>query len=440
MHDDEATLTRYGTGYIYEVPNAGLKVLVTELRRSSEGTHAHLTFTTSFRGAATIRSDGRLFEGRYNLSSSTTSKTIAAMLEARYRVAKDTGTDWLGMVERMRSDVFDAEKGSVAWAPDVGEDEDYGDVEYEMDPFLPRAETSILYGPGGSFKSAIAQAFALSYATGRAVLPGVRPRGQGIAGFIDYETSRETFGRRLVRMAAGAQLEESFRGRIRYLHVSRPLVDIADRVQRLVEDAGIGLLIVDSTVAAMGAQGERGDVADSTVRLHEFLRRLGTTNLLVDHVDKSSQRQNGAIRNPYGSAFKTNYARDTWEVVADRTEAVTNVGLFNRKSNDRAPGHERAFQVTFADRLIEWSLGEVGAGLTDKSERRLIDRIREEMQDGGGYSAKELAERLGITNHNVRTQLNRHRELFTQTRLGRAELWALRSEPSEVNQGEPVVH
>jgi hypothetical protein len=68
--------------------------------------------------------------------------------------------------------------------------------------------------------------------------------------------------------------------------------------------------------------------------MHEALRLIGVTSQIVDHVNNTDARQKGGTATPYGSAYKTNAARISWEVRKAPSANGLAINLYHAKSND----------------------------------------------------------------------------------------------------------
>ena len=95
--------------------------------------------------------------------------------------------------------------------------------------------------------------------------------------------------------------------------MTRPLADDVERLAEVVAEHAIRLAIVDSVGLALGIGREAGDPADAVLRMHQALRHLGVTSVLVDHVAGADiAAGTTAASRPYGSVYKLNAARDVW--------------------------------------------------------------------------------------------------------------------------------
>jgi hypothetical protein len=77
------------------------------------------------------------------------------------------------------------------------------------------------------------------------------------------------------------------------------------------------LVIFDSTAMAMHGS-TAGDGADGALKFANLISSLPTTRLLIDHVASEDVKKEGdkPVAKPYGSIFKVNTARNSWEISA----------------------------------------------------------------------------------------------------------------------------
>jgi hypothetical protein len=204
-----------------------------------------------------------------------------------------------------------------------------------VEPLVMKGRPALLFGPGGVGKSLIALTCGLSVAYGREIIPGVPPSVHGPVLYLDWETTKDVINDRIQNIASGHHFVPT-RNSIYYRHCVRPLASDAEELSAIVAAKGIVLVIVDSSAYAMGAQGEYGDANESILRMHEALRIIGVTSLIVDHVNKTDAKAKGGAATPYGSAYKTNAARVSWEVRKEPSTEGLRISLYHAKSNDTA--------------------------------------------------------------------------------------------------------
>jgi RecA-family ATPase len=224
---------------------------------------------------------------------------------------------------------------------------------------LPKDRATIVFGEGGSGKSYIAALLGLSLASGKQVFPGWEPVKPGKVLVLDWEADREEWNERLLLLAAGAGLAvEDFAPRMRYRSCITSLVDQVEELAKYVKDEGIDLVIVDSVGMASPGAREGTDANEGALQLFRGLRLLRCTALLVDHVSKQGKESANGAKDPYGSIFKTNLARQTWEVRREDPEgeeqATAELVLVNRKVNNGPRRNPIGCRITYAENEVRF--------------------------------------------------------------------------------------
>jgi hypothetical protein len=121
---------------------------------------------------------------------------------------------------------------------------------------------------------------------------------------------------------------------VQYARFISPLERHQSDVAKMVKDLDIGLLIIDSTGAAMaGSSG--GDQANEAIRFFKLLRQLGCSVVAIDHIAGEDQKKAHGAAKPYGSVFKWNSARNAFELTSqsDEGEVPQRLLVRHRKNN-----------------------------------------------------------------------------------------------------------
>jgi hypothetical protein len=193
-------------------------------------------------------------------------------------------------------------------------------------------------------------------ANGREIIPGIAPAVKGHVLYLDWETTREVINDRIQAIGAGHGFKPTG---MFYRRCVRPLADDAEELSAIVAEKKIVLVIVDSAAYAMGAQGEYGDANESVLRLHEALRLMNATALIIDHVAKTDLRAKPGTATPYGSAYKTNAARISWEVRKAPSANGLAINLYHAKSNDTRQLEPIGLSLEWEEGLIRFSKSDV---------------------------------------------------------------------------------
>ena len=278
---------------------------------------------------------GTLHHARVNLMSTRSRAELAKHLGTR---APGLVPDWASLLEYAAHETVIAYRNGAPaiLLRDAPEPEAGGRI---LPPLLEARMPSMIFGDGGSAKSILALAAALSIDTGRPLL-GLEPTATARVGFLDWEMDAAEHRAR-ARSLLGEELD------LVYVPCSRPLAEDVDRLRRIVTRHQLGYLVVDSVALACDGPPEAAEVA---ARFFQALRELGLGSLLVAHVNRS-----GDTERPFGSAFWHNMARLTWYAKRESTigSSRITVGLFNKKANTGPLAAPMGFDV-------EWT----GDGIT----------------------------------------------------------------------------
>jgi hypothetical protein len=264
---------------------------------------------------------------------------------------------------------------------------------------VPRNETTVLYGDGGTLKSLLALALAWSALGGRLLAPDWPVPSLRAVIYADWESRREEHEERWWGLSRGVGIEGP--GALHYVPMHRPIAESIGQLQRVQKDTGAELVILDSLAPACGAEPEGSDAA---VQAMTAIRSLPCTRLVVAHVSKAAAESNGPAK-PFGSVFVANLARSTIlarlsESVAD--EAPAEVTYMLTKANQGRKG----FTTALAWLFTESGMIGVDSIKSDASFGTLSQRILAQLEHGS-KSVAELAEETDSTVPVVRQALAR---------------------------------
>jgi len=326
---------RIGLSYRLWSEDAGVELSLGRLKRSGQELQGELRVVVNWDGIKTV--DGALHQARFNVSSATTRSTLAKILKGRTENTPFDKMDWTDALEHLCQYVLSAEREGEPLLSMNGPMPTERRARYDIKPLCPHGVTSILYGPGGIGKSVVATALALSVAKGMEIVPGLAPQVKGPALYLDYETDAYTVRERIEYIGHGHDFKPT--KDFYYRRCFRPIADDAEELARVVSEHGIKFIVIDSCGPAMGTGGEYGDANEGTLKLFTAIRMLGCTTLLVDHVSKSEMKdRKGKVvgSTPYGSVYKINLARATWELQngTSPTDEDVHIRLVNTKAND----------------------------------------------------------------------------------------------------------
>lgn len=373
----------------------------------------------ALKAEVTIRSSrpprpGLLHSAQFNLMSTRSRKDLAAALERR-----DQDLDWDALVEAMCFVVRERYRAGEP-AIDLREDLVRSAQRWLVEPFVEHEGATVIFADGGTGKSLVALAVAITASSERSVI-GRRHGDPRPALYLDWETSAITAQERMDAIRAGAGIRE--RPPIFYRRMSASLIESAANIRREVAERSIGLVVVDALGAARAGEPESADI---TIRLFNAARSLGVPWLGVDHVTKSSG--NDATR-PFGSTYTHNLARLTWSAdkAQEEGENALVVSLTNRKRNNGRLLPRLGYRLGFVNvgdelrevRFEHADLADV-PGLAEKGSLR--DRILAELREGG-RNLDELVTPLGAPRNQIRARVSQLEERGLVVRRPDGTIW-----------------
>jgi hypothetical protein len=359
-------------------------------------------------GMLSVSRDTRaLYKGRFNVSSVTSRSTLS-----RYLQNRDSGyTGWGVVLEKFCWHVLTIDEEGPSTAI-LGRQPRRAAPAYQLHPLMPRDASTILYGPGGAFKSTLAAGIAVSVQSGIPLLSGWMP-SQGNVLVLDWEAGEDEWNDRIVGIAEGKGIEPP---PIQYRRCSKRLVDMTEQLADQVAGEDVALLVVDSVGLAQGSSSDGGDANEATLRLFDALRAIGTTSLLIDHVRGDELGNAKASTKPYGSTYKVNLARSVFELRREEQPSfpeATQLLLRQTKVNDCAPLKPIGLQVVHGENAILFEHHAIDAPDLEQHSGTSADRMRRLLRSGA-MEEGEIAEELGISASTVRSVLRRQPATFTR--------------------------
>ena len=312
----------------------------------------------------------------------------------------------LPVIPRRAADV------SAVWLDDM----EAGPVpEQIIGPLIAGEGVTVLFGDGGTGKSALGLAACIAKATGEEVIYGLPVRGgQAPAVFLDWEHHTRATVRRKAAIYPG-------RCPVLYYAPSRPFADEYDRIAALVAAEGIGLVVADSIIPALPSRTSPKD-AEAAAAFCNPANALGVPVLALGHV---THEQSADPTMPFGSRFFHNLARMTWSAKREPDEGHV-VRLVNRKANDEAIALPFLVELTWGERVELRRVDLVPEMQT------WADRIAGALADGP-RTALQLAASLGTTDSAIRVHVARHADRFGVVgKRGQALLYGLTGEGLEL--------
>lgn len=363
--------------------SCGVDAIVEMMAEHSHEISAHVTWQTK---------SGRISASRFNLGAARTRTEVANGLARRL-----PEFDWSGMVEQLcilTTDRWRQGEPSV----DMRSFQPSTDGRWLLEPYVERADATVLFARGGSGKSMFALAVAVSIASGQEIV-GRLHGASGPVLYLDWETGSQTFAERIraICLSSGIPIPP-----IHYQHMVASLPEAASTLAREVRRTKAVFAVVDSLGMARGGEPES---ADLTLRTFKAGRGLGVPWLAVDHVTKAEGKD---AQEPFGSAYTRNAARLMWSLT--RAQSTGDIALRLRKANNGPDGLQMAYKVR-----VSKDSGDSISGIAYESfgldQTSFADRVplRSRIHVGlaaGGLTREQLADALGEDLKNIQNRVS----------------------------------
>lgn len=364
----------------------------------------------------------RLAGEQVNLSSGRDRTQFANRLTER-----QPGVEWRNVIDRFCVEVEkrDDDAEPLMWIGRLPAPIDGG---FLVEGILERGQNNSVHGDGSVGKSWIGLALAFSVTAGIEVIPGYRPLIQGNVLYLDWETDWAVHNARVQQIARGLGVEPP---EIGYLRMDSPFSDNVERIMSYIQEHNIVLIIVDSIEAAMaGSIAPGASQNEGPSKINRSLRRLGKiTSFLIDHISSEQAQQKDVARKAYGSIFKRNWVRLSFQLKQTREPAadgLNHLGLFCAKRNNGKEFDPVGLRWEINDEVCRWEREDID---DPELEQALptAERIAAYIRREGPSQPSGIAEGTGLTGGSVRSMLTRRHDLFEKNHQG---LWAVKPKPS----------
>lgn len=329
----KSSLLHTGLGYVYSLDDEFdgnlARIEVTQLRSVRGSLMALLSVSSAISTAKRLPGSDRVTSAEVWLLSdrgrSSFAKYVSDLIPAPVGAAK---IDWNSIMEDVCQQVVAAENRPLEVIDLVADMATM--TRFIVPGLVPEGKPTILYGAGGTGKSAFAAVLALCMELGRPFLglPVARTRTL----YLDWETDAGTCAYRFAAAARGMGLNSA--PPIRYVSLVRPIEDVVAQLATTVAEEQIGAVIIDSVGMAMVASKDGADASEGAIRFFRALRALNTAVIAIDHISGDDVRRGskGAAK-PYGSVYKWNSARNAFELRVAHEDEPARLVLKHRKSN-----------------------------------------------------------------------------------------------------------
>lgn len=359
-----------------------------------------------FRSTATLS-----LTGRRTIAKGAIERAVGVGTEADWTRATDLAVEAVMEAAEALGAGVDLREGEVT---DIG-------PQWVCDPLWTTGATMIVM-PGEAGKSTLARAMATSIVTGRMIVPGLYPRMTGPVLYVASEDpGADSHKRSIDAICRGAGLDRrSLNHEIRLLaSQGKPLHRLARNIAERSKDyAGI---ILDAMQGLLPG-GESG-VRDQAAMFWGAIDEIGKPVFVVAHPNLSQARswKSEADGRAAGSEVSRDRARLSW--MGRRTDEPTVDGAYNTvfdmectKWNDGPKESLRlTFRRTWTSGVVTFTPADAPVSKSDSSG--LADHISEILAKNP-LRARELSDRLGVSQQTINTTCGRKPERFFRTPTG----------------------
>lgn len=229
--------------------------------------------------------------------------------------------------------------GSLRW---LGQGEAPPAVKHLIFPLLEEKQHSIIAAYGGSTKSLLGLACAISLARGESILPNCKVDRSVKTLYLDWEADGDVHDDRFRQLLKGHQIAvDDINQHIGHLRLTVPLADAYELVYNHIRKNGFELLIVDSASRAVG-----GDTIDESAVISYFntTASFEISILTIAHKPKD-ERSKG----PSGNSHWFHQARNYWELQKDQVhgDPTVDLAITHEKANNNKLQRSLGFKLTF---------------------------------------------------------------------------------------------
>jgi AAA domain len=353
---------------------------VTTLTKTVWGIRGRVTVRSRMKGARVVPNmSGYVTTETMDFLSGKSRQMFATRLAELIPAPKGSAViDWSLVVERMVAQIMDQEHRQPV-VLDLATVTATSYTPHLWPYVVPERKATIMYGAGGTGKSALACGIAAAVQTGKPLL-GYKTKQANVL-YLDWETDEGDVAHRLAAASRGIGLTAV--APVKYMSLELPLELEMTHIAAAVVENDIGLIILDS-VGMASTQGRDGsDPAAGAIEFFRALRILNAAVLCIDHISGEDQRRGrlGASK-PYGSIFKWNTARNAFELIdATEDQSGSRLILRHRKANlgPKMPGGEVMMRVKWDTTVDSVTYQRV---VTNEPQVSLPERITEALETG----------------------------------------------------------
>lgn len=270
-------------------------------------------------------------------------------------------------------------------------------------PLLEAEGYTVLYARGGSGKSLLAAACAVTVVSGEPIL-GVETERIGPVAYLDWESTAETLTWRVRQICRGIGLG-TLPYPVRHWRMAGALAARRAAISPGISELEPALIIIDSKgLATTGAPESSEGILD----LARAMRHFSTPVLLIDHISKGAITGEGPDM-AFGSQYVEASARLAWSLRTDATAGGLQLHLRNTKANNHRRSRDLHLAATFSEDRVVFTT-EARPEPVSEAPDSVPEAILDHLLVAGGATTAELAEATGASDATVRSALKRLRD------------------------------
>lgn len=378
-----------GSAYAYRFSKYFIDIIARKIREERDGLRADLHIIC--KSPILKEPQSRVFP--INLLSSRSRAEISNVLIRRHK-----DIPWIDILEHVGNDLYIRSR-TMDSVESIYIFDEPPELEYLLDPLVPKGIPTLLYGEGGICKSMLAQFLSILAMSPQGVLDNYQiKRTSDMVNvlYLDWESEKQMIERRQWGMQVGNNIPPI---RLNYVRCVRSFTDMIDIIEEQIIAKNIGFIIIDSLGAALaGNILEIGPVIDF---INLKLRKLGVTSLFVSHVPKNGET-------PFGSAYIGYMSRKIWRLRKQQSMGsdTIKISLFNEKTSDGVMTHPIGFVIEFKSGKIRVTRRDGIVGEEFGEHLPLKERILIMLKDQP-MTIKELSEELSGSLDTIRRSVQR---------------------------------
>jgi hypothetical protein len=338
---------------------------------------------------------------RINLFSDSAMRSFASSLKYRFSSVK-----WPELLDHVVICGEEFEVNSDAFL-NLRELEPQEPTQYLLERFVERGQHTLVHGQGGTAKSLLALAMAISVATGETIVPGIAPFSiKANALYLDWETTSEDHRSRMQKLCGAIDIPEPD---LFYRKMEGPLADYIDVIREKVLKDSIDLVVIDSVGLAAG-----GDVSETAVGL-EYMRTVRAIPCAILSITHNPKDNASVI----GSVYFRNAPRYVFSLEKEQETNLDeiSIALLHTKSNNSKLFPARGFRVRYENEVDEYGneyataisyvREDVQASPTLSQKTTQRERIVGLLRAEGLQSYQQIAEHLNKSTDQIRPVMAR---------------------------------